>query len=84
MAATCLKISNPTAAIRPARTLLRKLTDSRGNRAIIQVNSSQDTSRDITSDAACSTALSPDVSRIPIQCNTLSITECCPVRSARW
>ena len=39
---SCLNTSKPTAAINPARTELRKLTDSRGSRAMIQVNSSQE------------------------------------------
>ena len=45
-----MKISKPTAAISPALSALRKLTDSRGNRAMIQVNSSQEMSTDIASD----------------------------------
>ncbi len=57
-----MKISNATAASSPARTLLRKLTDSRGNRAIIQVNSSHDTSNDTTMEATRNTRLSPLVS----------------------
>ena len=48
---TCLKISNATAASKPARAALRKLIDSRGSRAIIQVNSSHEMRSDITIEA---------------------------------
>src|ERR1700737_2297698 len=71
--ATCLNTSKPTAANRPARTELRKLSGSRGSRAIIQVNSSQEMSSDASSDATCNATLTPEACSRPNQPNTFRI-----------
>src|ERR1700744_2316011 len=70
---TCLKSSKPIAAINPARIEATRLTFSRGSRAIIQVNSSQETNHDTNSEITLKIRSNTENSGIPNHLSTADI-----------